>query len=226
MQFNPAVFVFVLAGFNIAQASDAKDLAHSAQLDVAESAAVKIDGSEAEIPVADVAAIPVAADHSELPQESEVTASADDMVPMPIATTDALGAGRGREILVEKSASSEAEVPPGDGIITDESTASSDDARDKEEVWAEISEAISGLNEMVGDEMFRDLRRLEDNRMEVRVDVNYWQRVRYQTRVDLKNDISNIWHLYVLQYAGEPSSSVYFIDDQTNKTIDIFSQVQ
>ena len=77
---------------------------------------------------------------------------------------------------------------------------------------------------MVGDEMFRDLRRTDENRMEVRVDLNFWQRVRYETRVDLKNDISNIWHLYVLQYGGQDNSSVYFIDDDTNKTIDIFSQ--
>ena len=98
--------------------------------------------------------------------------------------------------------------------------------RDKEEVWIEISQAISGLNDMVGDKMFRDLRRTSDNRMEVRVDLSFWQRVRYETRVDLKNDISNIWHLYVRQYSEEDQSAVYFIDDQTNKTIDIFSQYQ
>lgn len=96
--------------------------------------------------------------------------------------------------------------------------------RDQEQVWGEISQAISGLNDMVGDEMFRDLRRTEGNRMEVRVDAHFWQRVRYETRVDLKNDISNIWHLYVLQYVNDDSSSVYFIDDKTNKTIDIFSK--
>lgn len=108
------------------------------------------------------------------------------------------------------------------GNPIDESTGEA--PRDKEEIWGEISQAISGLNDMVGDEMFRDLRRTEDNRMEVRVDLHFWQRVRYETRVDLKNDISNIWHLYVLQYADEESSTVYFIDDETNKTIDIFSQ--
>lgn len=96
----------------------------------------------------------------------------------------------------------------------------------KEEVWGEISQAISGLNDMVGDEMFRDLRRTESNRMEVRVDLHFWRRVRYETRVDLKNDISNIWHLYVLQYADDDDSTVYFIDDETNKTIDIFSKYQ
>lgn len=105
-------------------------------------------------------------------------------------------------------------------------TSTSDPGSTAEEVWSEISEAISGLNDMVGDEMFRDLRRTDNNRMEVRVDLNYWQRVRYQTRVDLKNDISNIWHLYVLQYSDTPESSVFFIDDDTNKTIDIFSQAQ
>ena len=98
--------------------------------------------------------------------------------------------------------------------------------RDKEEVWIEISQAISGLNDMVGDKMFRDLRRTSESQMEVRVDLRFWQRVRYETRVDLKNDISNIWHLYVQQYSEEDQSAVYFIDDQTNKTIDIFSQFQ
>ena len=105
--------------------------------------------------------------------------------------------------------------------------AKSDNAdRDKEEVWIEISQAISGLNDMVGDKMFRDLRRTSETQMEVRVDLRFWQRVRYETRVDLKNDISNIWHLYVQQYSEEDQSAVYFIDDQTNKTIDIFSQFQ
>ncbi len=108
----------------------------------------------------------------------------------------------------------------------DAETSKTDPVRSAEEVWSEISQAISGLNDMVGDEMFRDLRRTDNNRMEVRVDLDYWQRVRYQTRVDLKNDISNIWHLYVQQYSDDPGSSVFFIDDDTNKTIDIFSQAQ
>ena len=55
-------------------------------------------------------------------------------------------------------------------------------------------------------------------------DLEFWQRVRYETRVDLKNDISNIWHLYVRQYNENNESSVFFVDDITGKTIDIFTQ--
>ncbi|OED38697.1 hypothetical protein AB833_18590 [Chromatiales bacterium (ex Bugula neritina AB1)] len=100
----------------------------------------------------------------------------------------------------------------------------SESPNDKEEVWAEISNAIASLNEMVGDKMFRGLRRTSENRMDVRLDTHYWRRVLYQTRVDLKNDISDIWHLYVLQYNNDNASSVFFIDDRTGKTIDIFTR--
>jgi len=99
-----------------------------------------------------------------------------------------------------------------------------EEVHDKEEIWSEISDAIASLNDVVGDEMFLDLRRKENNQMEVRVDIGFWQRVRYQTRVDLKKDISNIWHLYVKQYYDGDYSAVHFIDDSTEKTIDIFTQ--
>lgn len=95
---------------------------------------------------------------------------------------------------------------------------------DGEQVWADISDAITGLNDMVGDNMFKDLVRRNATTMEVRVDLDYWQRVRYATRVDLKNDISNIWHLYVKEYNQDRQSAVYFIDDRSGKTIDIFTQ--
>ena len=72
--------------------------------------------------------------------------------------------------------------------------------------------------------MFRQLVRKNETTMEVRVDSGFWQRVRYETRVDLKNDISNIWHLYVRQYNDNNESSVFFVDDNSGKTIDIFTQ--
>lgn len=98
--------------------------------------------------------------------------------------------------------------------------------KDKEKVWTDISDAITSLNDMVGDDMFRELVRKSTTTMEVRVDLDYWQRVRYETRVDLKNDISNIWHLYVRQYNEDNESAVFFIDDRSGKTIDIFTQRQ
>jgi len=99
-----------------------------------------------------------------------------------------------------------------------------EDKPNKEKVWSDISQAITSLNDMVGDEMFRELHRKSATTMEVRVDLEYWQRVRYETRVDLKNDISNIWHLYVRQYNDDNQSAVFFIDDRSGKTIDIFTQ--
>ena len=111
-------------------------------------------------------------------------------------------------------------VPEADTAVAE----GAEESQDKEEIWSEISDAIASLNEVVGDQMFLDLRRKDDNQMEVRVDLGFWQRVRYQTRVDLKKDISNIWHLYVKQYHGNEYSSVHFIDDSTDKTIDIFTQ--
>lgn len=105
-------------------------------------------------------------------------------------------------------------------------TTGSAETHDKEEIWNEISDAIASLNDVVGDEMFLDLRRKNETQMEVRVDLGFWQRVRYQTRVDLKKDISNIWHLYVKQYHGSGYSAVHFIDDSTDKTIDIFTQAK
>ena len=60
--------------------------------------------------------------------------------------------------------------------------------------------------------------------MEVLLDNSFWKRVRYQTRVDLKTDISNLWHLYVTEYGYAGSSVVYFIDESDNSVIDIFSR--
>lgn len=125
----------------------------------------------------------------------------------------------------EKQQAVHAELP-GEQLAENTTSTAEIDLLDKERVWTEISDAISGLNDMVGDKMFRDLRRTSESTMEVRVDMNYWERVRYQTRVDLKNDISNIWHLYARQYGEVEESSVYFIDDLSNKTIDIFTQGQ
>lgn len=116
--------------------------------------------------------------------------------------------------------------PPAEAMDKQDSALAekADEVHDKEEIWSEISDAIASLNDVVGDEMFLDLRRKESNQMEVRVDIGFWQRVRYQTRVDLKKDISNIWHLYVKQYYDGDYSAVHFIDDSTEKTIDIFTQ--
>jgi len=94
----------------------------------------------------------------------------------------------------------------------------------KNEVWLEIDEAISGLNELVGVEMFLDVKRGVKGQMEVLLDNSYWKRVRYQTRVDLKTDISNLWHLYVTEYDHASSSVVYFIDESDGNVIDIFSR--
>jgi len=94
----------------------------------------------------------------------------------------------------------------------------------KNEVWLEIDDAISGLNELVGAEMFLDVKRGEKGQMEVLLDNSFWKRVRYQTRVDLKTDISNLWHLYVTEYGYAGNSVVYFIDESDGSVIDIFSR--
>lgn len=175
---------------------------------------------------------PVAGDltSADIPAAAETVLSAkSDSLPPGADTTDAMGAAK--DIQAEMALMVGEPVTDGesDQLIEPDSRTTSAEAeaiRDREEVWAEISQAISGLNDMVGDEMFRDLRRTDSNRMEVRLDLDYWQRVRYETRVDLKNDISNIWHLYVLQYSTDRQSSVFFIDDHTDKTIDIFSKIQ
>jgi hypothetical protein len=98
-----------------------------------------------------------------------------------------------------------------------------DEAR-KEQIWTEITEAISGLNRLVGDELFRGLERKSASEMQVLVDPGYWSRVRYETRVELKTDISKIWHLYAVQYNATPASSVFFVDADSGKTIDIYTQ--
>jgi len=97
-------------------------------------------------------------------------------------------------------------------------------ANKKNEVWLEINDAISGLNELVGVEMFVDVKRGPKGQMEIMLDNTFWKRVRYQTRVDLKTDISNLWHLYVTEYGHASSSVVYFIDQTDGRVIDIFSR--
>lgn len=129
--------------------------------------------------------------------------------------------------LIPASSRKPADRVADDAVPQGESTevpASAQDKPSREKVWSDISEAITGLNDMVGDNMFRQLVRKNETTMEVRVDSGFWQRVRYETRVDLKNDISNIWHLYVRQYNDNNESSVFFVDDNSGKTIDIFTQ--
>ena len=104
------------------------------------------------------------------------------------------------------------------------SAASGSAENKKNEVWLEIDDAISGLNELVGVEMFLDVKRGEKGQMEVLLDNSFWKRVRYQTRVDLKTDISNLWHLYVTEYGYAGNSVVYFIDESDGSVIDIFSR--
>ncbi len=95
---------------------------------------------------------------------------------------------------------------------------------DSERVWKDINSAISNLNDLVGAEMFLEVKRSQKGQMEVRLDKNFWDRVQYQTRVDLKTDISDLWHLYVTEYKHVDSSVVYFIDDNNGRVIDIFSK--
>ena len=96
----------------------------------------------------------------------------------------------------------------------------------KEQVWEEIEQAIAGLNELVGAEMFLGILRGQNGQLEINVDGGLWERVRYQTRVNLKSDISALWHLYVKDYAPAVRSVVYFKDDSNGKVIDIFSKAQ
>ena len=91
----------------------------------------------------------------------------------------------------------------------------------KEQVWEEIEQAIAGLNELVGAEMFLGILRGQNGQLEINVDGGLWERVRYQTRVNLKSDISALWHLYVKDYAPAVRSVVYFKDDSNGKVIDL-----
>lgn len=100
------------------------------------------------------------------------------------------------------------------------------DARDPADVWTDISSAIISLNEVVGVKMVVDVNQIEEATMEVTLDKSYWDRVLYQTRADIKSDISRLWHLYVQEYREASSSVVYFIDHSTGRTIDIFSKAQ
>jgi len=97
-------------------------------------------------------------------------------------------------------------------------------AGDAESLWLEITDAISGLNDLVGVDMFLEVKQADKGQLEVLLDRAYWKRVSYVTRVNLKTDISNLWHLYVNEYKQYDSSVVYFIDNADGKVIDIFSQ--
>lgn len=74
--------------------------------------------------------------------------------------------------------------------------------------------------------MFLGILRGQNGQLEINVDGGLWERVRYQTRVNLKSDISALWHLYVKDYAPAVRSVVYFKDDSNGKVIDIFSKAQ
>ncbi len=160
--------------------------------------------------------LPIAGELTALPVPSSDTIS--DSGPVGVGATDQSGSLSTTDLITDLSTKAS-------GELTDQQQ-SAGELEDKEKVWLEINQAISSLNDMVGSEMFRELHRASDSRMEVRLDAGYWRRVMYQTRVDLKNDISNIWHLYVRQYNGYNESSVYFVDDITGKTIDIFSRAE
>ncbi len=113
----------------------------------------------------------------------------------------------------------------GDGFDRNGSgSKASGSADSSEKVWREINDAITGLNDLVGAEMFIDIRRKQKGQMEIRLDNSLWKRVRYQTRVDIKTDISNLWNLYVKEYGYAGSSVVYFMDDSNGRVIDIFSK--
>jgi len=105
-----------------------------------------------------------------------------------------------------------------------ETVPSEGSGEDADKLWGEIDQAISGLNDLVGVEMFLDVRQGEESRLEVLLEKKYWDRVSYVTRVNLKSDISNLWHLYVKEYRQFDTSVVYFIDEANDKVIDIFSQ--
>jgi len=156
----------------------------------------------------------------------DVSSKADGSNELDDGTTEMIPASSREPVDVElKQDSTNGESGPSpEQPSTPTNAIEEQNTQDKEKVWSDISSAITGLNDMVGDDMFRELTRKDQTTMEVRVDLDFWQRVRYETRVDLKNDISNIWHLYVRQYNEDDQSAVFFVDDVTGKTIDIFTQ--
>ena len=131
------------------------------------------------------------------------------------------------QAVVIEAKSSLATLPPAtadEKTVVDRKADAESERSKREQVWEEINEAISGLNDLVGAEMFLDVRRKQKGQLEIRLDDSLWNRVRYQTRVDLKTDISNLWHLYVKEYGYSGSSVVYFMDDSSGRVIDIFSK--
>ncbi len=141
----------------------------------------------------------------------ENTAAADSAEKKPLL-----------EVPISNFPSTDSALPATEVRANSLPAATVDEAK-KEQIWSEITEAISGLNRLVGDELFRGLERKSASDMEVLVDPGYWSRVRYETRVELKTDISKIWHLYAVQYNATPASSVFFVDADSGKTIDIYT---
>jgi len=146
--------------------------------------------------------------------QSDTVNSADQSAPLPTPTPVTT-----QSVVIEAKSSAGSQNLPSPPVYDGEE-------EDKNKVWLEINEAISGLNDLVGAEMFLHVGRLQKGQMEVRLDDELWKRVRYQTRVDLKTDISNLWHLYVTEYGYAGSSVVYFIDDANGRVIDIFSRAK
>ena len=157
-----------------------------------------------------------------------VAPDADKTSPMPVANQSVVVDAKSSSPtalpeLTQESARELAQVPP---TVQPQSFSAAGVAAEnkRNEVWLEINDAISGLNELVGVEMFVDVKRGVKGQMEIMLDNTFWKRVRYQTRVDLKTDISNLWHLYVTEYGHAGSSVVYFIDQTDGRVIDIFSR--
>ena len=131
----------------------------------------------------------------------------------PIVTTQSVDPDSSKSVVIEAKADPEDKV-----------NLKAEPSAEADELWGEIDDAISGLNDLVGVNMFLDVRQGEKARLEVILDKKYWDRVSYITRVNLKTDISNLWHLYVKEYRQDETSVVYFINDADDKVIDIFSQ--
>lgn len=153
------------------------------------------------------------------------TAGPESETPGPAATQSVLIEAKAVSPVDSLPEASQETVQESPQVQPQSFSAASDSTENKKnEVWLEIDDAISGLNELVGVEMFLDVKRGEKGQMEVLLDNSFWKRVRYQTRVDLKTDISNLWHLYVTEYGYAGNSVVYFIDESDGSVIDIFSR--
>ena len=120
------------------------------------------------------------------------TAGPESETPGPVATQSVLIEAKAVSPVDSLPEASQETVQESPQVQPQSFSAASDGTENKKnEVWLEIDDAISGLNELVGAEMFLDVKRGEKGQMEVLLDNSFWKRVRYQTRVDLKTDISN-----------------------------------